>query len=422
MAATLQINQNFFNPVYIANGNLNDYSHRWNFYMGGAGSGKSRYIAQKLIIKALRFPNSRTLVCRSVGNKLQNSVMLEFKEVLTKLGIFNNCLISDYARLYRLPNGSEIVFMGLDDEHKLLSISKISTIFVEEVYEVNEDILTQLNLRLRGTDAPNEIYAAFNPISKNHYLHRWLEETPEKYFDEGDLYYLRTTWRDNFFLKEDYIRQIHKLKDSNPMKWRIYSEGLWGVDTDGLVYPKHRVADFDINKVLKLPKSEVRIGLDLGYSIDPCGLCVSVFDNANKRIFILDEMYKRGLTQEEVFDELVKHKVANTHNKFYCDTNEPRLFDYLKGRGTNMTKVKKTSIKLGVYFLQDYNIWIHPSCTNFLNEIQNYTYKKDVRTNEYINDKFEGADHLMDALRYSASDLYKTGSLNTSDSNYFFKF
>lgn len=421
MSITLNINQNTFNPRYIENGNLFDYSHRWNFYMGGAGSGKSRYIAQKLLIKAMKYPGSKTLVCRRYGSTLLNSVMAEFKKTLSNFKLLEHCNCSDYNKLYTLPNSSEILFMGLDSEEKLLSITDISTIFVEEVFEVPEETLKQLSLRLRGKDAPNEIYAAFNPISKQSYLYKWLEESPEKYFNDNDLYYLKTTWRDNIWLPEDYIKEIRKLKDSNYKKWRIFSEGIWGVNTDALVYPNYSVIRFNINKVLQLPKSEVRIGLDYGYSLDPTALCISVFDNINKRIFIIDEFYKKGLSHDDVYKELVKHKVDKTKNKFYCDTNEPRLTDELRYKGVNVQKVKKTSIQLGISYLQDYRIYILPECTNFINEIENYTFKLNPRTNEYIEDKFEGADHLMDALRYSASDLYGNNSLYTSDKLKFFK-
>jgi phage terminase large subunit len=39
----------------------------------------------------------------------------------------------------RFPNGSEIIFTGLDEETKLLSLANITTIFVEEVYEVAQE-------------------------------------------------------------------------------------------------------------------------------------------------------------------------------------------------------------------------------------------------------------------------------------------
>lgn len=416
MLFKLNINANAFNPKYIENDNLYNYTHRWNFYMGGAGSGKSRYICQKLILKALKYKNSKTLVCRRYGSTLLNSVMAEMKKTLQNFKLLEYSTISDYARVYRLPNGSEFIFLGLDSEEKLLSISDISTIFVEEVFEVPEETLKQLSLRLRGKDAPNEIYAAFNPISKKSYLHKWLEEEPENYFNEGDLYYLKTTWRDNFFLPESYINEIKKLKDNNYKKWRIYSEGIWGVNEDALVYKNHIAGDFSINKVLQLPKSQVRIGLDYGYSLDPSALCVSVLDPINSRIFIVDEFYKKGLQYADIYNELVKHKVANTRNTFYAESADPRANDYLKSRGVYIKPVKKTSVKVGISYLQDYRIIVHKDCNNFIDEIENYTYKLDNRTNEYYDDKFEGADHLMDALRYSYCDLYNANKMTLGSS------
>lgn len=91
----INIPENSFNPKYIANDNLFDYSHRWNFYMGGAGSGKSRYISQKLILKAIRYPGSKTLVCRKFGSNLRNSVMAEFKKTLNNFGLLERSLISE---------------------------------------------------------------------------------------------------------------------------------------------------------------------------------------------------------------------------------------------------------------------------------------------------------------------------------------
>lgn len=71
----------------------------------------------------------------------------------------------------KFPNGSEIIFMGLDEETKLLSLNDIGTIFIEEVFEVSKDIVEQLNLRMRSTVPNQQILMAFNPISKAHWLY-----------------------------------------------------------------------------------------------------------------------------------------------------------------------------------------------------------------------------------------------------------
>ena len=55
---------------------------------------------------------------------------------------------TDFAITF--PNGSEIIFTGLDEETKLLSLAGITAIFIEEVFEVPRNIDEQLDLRLRG--------------------------------------------------------------------------------------------------------------------------------------------------------------------------------------------------------------------------------------------------------------------------------
>lgn len=58
--------------------------------------------------------------------------------------------------------------IGLDNEEKLLSLANISTVWVEEAFEVSQDMVEQLNLRMRGKAKNQEIILSFNPISQNH--------------------------------------------------------------------------------------------------------------------------------------------------------------------------------------------------------------------------------------------------------------
>lgn len=73
---------------------------------------------------------------------------------------------SDYR--IKFPNGSLIMFTGLDNEEKLLSLANVSSIFIEEAWEVPKNIVEQLDLRMRGEATNQQIILAWNPISKNH--------------------------------------------------------------------------------------------------------------------------------------------------------------------------------------------------------------------------------------------------------------
>ena len=44
-------------------------------------------------------------------------------------------------------------------------------------------------------------------------------------------------------------------------------------------------------------------------------------------------------------------------------------------------------------------------CENFITELQNYSYKKDKATGEYVNEPEDRFNHLMDAARYGIQCL-----------------
>ena len=103
----------------------------------------------------------------------------------------------------KFPNGSEIIFLGLDEENKLLSLNNIGCIFIEEAFEVPKNIVEQLNLRLRGSTPNQQILMAFNPISKNHWLYDFCEVSPPNSF-----IFIHSTYKDNPFLNAEYIEAL----------------------------------------------------------------------------------------------------------------------------------------------------------------------------------------------------------------------
>ena len=128
---------------------LLDYSHRFECYMGSAGSSKSYFITQKLIVRACR-EKIKILVCRRYGTTIRNTCFSLFKRILTKWQLTPFVKIRESDFNIKFPNGSEIIFIGLDEETKLLSLNNIGVIFIEEAFEVPKEIVEQLNLRLRG--------------------------------------------------------------------------------------------------------------------------------------------------------------------------------------------------------------------------------------------------------------------------------
>ena len=390
----LQLNKSLFVPKFYPL--LFDYSHRWELYMGSAGSAKSYFITQKLIIRGLN-EKIKILVCRRYGTTLRNSCFALFKEILTKWKIINLCNVNNSNMIITLPNGSEIIFLGLDDETKLLSISGITCVFVEEVFEVPKDIVEQLNLRLRGGSKNKQILMAWNPININSWLYSFTKNLPE------DAIYIHSTFRDNPFLDAQYIKQLASLYKTNPAKARVFCDGEWGVNPEGLVLTNWTKQEFDPMELAQT--LEHRAGMDLGW-VDKSAIIDSLYDRENKTIYVFNEFYKSGCQLSELATKIKEMNLQKC--KIRVDAAEPRSIQYFKNEGINATPCSKgnDSVKAGLMFLQDHKIIVHPKCNNLITELENFSYIKSKITGEWTDDTTHEFSHAIDALRYAYSDIY----------------
>lgn len=381
-----------------------NYSHRWEMYMGSAGSGKSYFIEEKLILRCLRKP-SRIAMCRRYGTTMRLSIFALCKDILKKWKLLSYVKVNQTDMRFIFPNGSEIVCIGLDDEEKLLSLAVMDAIFIEEAYEVPKDIVDQVNLRLRGGEE-QQIILAWNPISSHSYLYELWTNPP------ANALLVHSTYKDNPFLDKNYIAALEELRTRNPQKARIYCDGEWGVDTDGLVLTNWRVDDFD--EMLLASQFPRRAGMDFGYQ-DPSAIVDTLFDKANQRIYIANEFYKTGQTLDQLKDAL--EAMHLTKLKVQCDAAEPRTIDFFRRNYINAVACIKgpNSVGARISFLQNHEIIVKPRCVNVISELENFSYIKDKKTGRFTEDTTHEYSHSIDALGYAYSDLYAVGRIRTID-------
>ena len=373
--------------------------------MGSAGSAKSYFITQKLIIRALN-EKIKILVCRRYGTTLRNTCFSLFKDILAKWKLTEYVKIRETDFTIRFPNGSEIIFMGLDEETKLLSLNNIGAIFIEEAYEVPKPIVEQLNLRLRGNTENQQILMAWNPINRNHWLYDFCEVNPPQSF-----IYLHSTFRDNPFLNAQYIKELEEMYTRNPARARIFCDGLWGVDSEGLVITNWQEKEFNPME-LAAAGLEHRAGMDLGW-IDKSAIIDTLYDRDNHTIYVFNEFYKSGCQLSELATAI---KDMNLHRtKVFVDAAEPRSIQFFKNEGIRAEACAKgkDSVKAGLMFLQDNMIIVHPKCKSFINELENFSYIKSKQTGEWTEDTTHEWSHAIDACRYAYSDIYTNTKLKT---------
>ena len=399
----LKLSKDLFIPKFYPL--LLDYSNRWEFWVGSAGSGKSYTIAQKIIIRCCNEP-IRVLVCRRYATTLRNSCFALFKEVLAKWQLTQYVNIRETDMTITFPNSSQIIMVGLDTEEKLLSLNNISTIWIEEAYEVEKNKVEQLNLRMRGTALNQQLILSWNPISKNSWLYTFVEvEPPENSF------LIHSTYKDNPFLNAEYVAALDEMAIRNPQKYRVYGAGEWGVDAEGLVITNWRAEEFN-HLELAAKGFERRAGMDVGF-VDPSAIIDTLYDRENKTIYVFNEFYKSGCQLSDLAQALKDMNLQKT--KVYVDNADPRAISYFKSEGINATGCAKgkNSVKTGYMFLQDHLIIVHPKCKSFINELENFSYIKSKLTGEFTEDTTHEFSHAIDACRYGYSDIYTNTKLKT---------
>lgn len=392
-----KISKKCFNEAYLPQ--LENYDSRFNIFYGGAGSGKSHFVFQKMIFKYLKYGNRKCLVVRKVSNTLRDSCFALVKSILSDWKLYEQCRVNKTDLTIELPNGSHFIFKGMDDPEKIKSIANIDDIVVEECTEVDEFDFDQLSLRLRSRNPYNQVHCMFNPVSKENWVYkRWFKEGAT--YNKDTTVILHTTYKNNKFLPNEYIENLLDMERTNPAYFRIYALGEFAT-LDKLIYTNWKVENFDYREILKTVKeSKAIFSLDFGFTNDPTAFVCSILDEINKKIWIFDGFEQKGLLNDEIAKKIIQ--MGYRKEVITADSAEPKSIEELKRNGLDRVRGAtkgKDSIINGINILQQYEIIILPSLTWIIEEFKNYTWKKG-KDGEYINVPIDKYNHSLDSLRY----------------------
>ena len=392
----IKIHTNIFCPVYLPH--LKPSGHRILVFYGGAGSGKSFFVAQRLVYKALR-SRRKILVLRKVNRTTKASTFQLLLDTLEQFGIKELCKINRTDFTIELPNGSSFLCMGLDDPEKIKSIAGLTDAWLEEATEFTLDDFSQVNLRVRDPKAEDqEVILSMNPVSKANWTFlQFFADNDELTEFRKTVKIVHTNYLDNPFLPQEYVQALLLMKATNEVYYKIYALGEFG-SLDKLIYNNWQVMDFDE----KLIKGQPLCGLDFGYTNDPTRFVASTLVEKEKRIYVFKEWGGAGFLNDEIADQI--KEMGFSKSMIMADSAEQKSIDEIKKKGVSRIKPcakGKGSVLQGIQKLQQYEIIVHPSCRGIIEELQNYSWKKDKQTNEYINEPIDAFNHSLDALRYS---------------------
>lgn len=374
---------------------------RYDVCKGSRASKKSKTTALRIIYNMMKYDQSNTLVVRKTYRTLKDSCFTDLKWATKRLEVENlwEFKYSPLEATY-LPTGQKILFRGLDDPLKVTSITVeygyLCWAWLEESYEItSEKDFDTLDESIRGELPPHlwkQWMITFNPWNEHH----WLKK---RFFDaenDPDILAITTNYKCNEWLDEADLRLFKNMKKNNPRRYQVAGLGNWGI-VDGLVYENWKEEEFTLDQIINCESVN---GIDFGYTNDPAAVFIGFIDTEHKKLYVWDEVYKKGLSNKRLYEEIESSHYQK--KSFTADCAEPKSIDELRGYGLRVEKSQKgkDSITHGIQYIQDFEIIIHPRCVNFITEIGNYTWDED-RLGNKINRPIDDFNHLMDAMRYA---------------------
>lgn len=408
------------NVEFSLNDHFFDFVHNWEYKMyfavGGYGSSKSYHIAVKLIKKLLE-EKRKALVVREVFDTLRESCFDLLEEVADAMEVSEYIDFTVSPMQVRFRNGSKIIFKGMDKPAKLKSLNGVSIVWIEECSEVKYAGFKEILGRLRHPTLSNHIILSTNPVSKGNWCYKYFFQDKknntlilddERLYKNrimviGNTYYHHSTVDDNFFVPEDYIKQLDELQIHDPDLYRIARRGRFGVNGT-LVFPQFVVEpSAQVAKEIKEIKNPLeKNGMDFGFVTSYNAALRMVIDHDEKILYIYREYYSRNKTDPEIAEDMMDWKDIIIK----ADCAEPKAIKFYKQSGFRMKACKKFKGSRSMYtkkVKRFQKIICSDTCPNTIEELQDLTFAVD-KDGEIIEDEFSIDPHTLSAIWYGLDD------------------
>jgi phage terminase large subunit len=375
----------------------NPTKRKYIFY-GGAGSGKSVFIAMFICMRLIFGTNENILVLRKWLPALKISALPLILSVLRAWGIFDPDKALNKSDLFLEYKTNRIYFSGLDNPEKIKS-AEFTYIWIEEATDLNKEDYMQLGLRLgRAKGKPAKMLLSFNPIDQYHWLITDILDKPD-----DTIAVHHSTYLDNYDnLSQSFIDELEGLIDKDENYYRVYTLGLPGV-LKNIIYTNYLIEGF--------PEYQINMyGLDFGFNNPMAMVSITMRDG---EAYVSEEYYER----EKDTNDFIKWMDAVGIKKtipIYADSAEPDRIEMIKKAGYNIFPARK-DVSAGIDVVKSIRLHINSGASNLISEIRSYKYmeKKDGRVTD---EPVPFNDHLLDALRYALFTTYfKNKSIKHQD-------
>lgn len=409
-----------------------DWDYGTYLLVGGYGSSKSYHIALKLILKCLE-EKRKALVVREVFDTIRDSCYDLLVEILEEFDLVGqgrkkvHCTTSPMG--IKFPNGSRIIFKGMDKPTKLKSINGVSIVWLEECSEIKYAGYKELLGRLRHPDLSLHFLLSTNPVGTEnwvytHFFKRVDEEGTEhvtlddnllyerKTIVKNGVYYHHSVADDNLFLPKSYIATLDDMKNYDPDLYRVARLGRFGLNGKR-VLPQFEVARSHTEVLEAVNKIQDKFkfnGMDFGFEESYNAVVRVAVDDKRKWLYIYYEYYKNHMTDDKTEKELKKDGLDKI--QIIADSEDPKAIRFYQQSGFRMRGCHKypgSRLANTRKCKRFRRIICSPNCPNTIRELSTLIYAKDSNEN-LIYDEFNIDPHTFSAIWY-ALDTYEVADI-----------
>lgn len=316
---------------------LLDSSANINFLWGGRDSGKSYFIAQKLILDCLQKDYFRCILIKKTAESIKDAQWQTIKDICEQWGIDHLFTFKTSPLEIVCVNGNKFIARGCDKPEKLKSISNPSHAWYEEGNQLTEADYIVATTTLRSQHGPVQEWFSFNPECEGDYEDFWLFRSffKENYdknimtfnsevefsLPDGKKFVRKftsthRTYHDNLqYCSPDRIANHESLRKINAYYYKVFTEGLWGKRIQGGEFYKCFSASKHAGKTKYNPLLPLHISFDENVNpYFPCG----IFQIVGKKIMMVDEILGRNPnnTVKWVCSEIVRKYQGHTAGMF----------------------------------------------------------------------------------------------------------
>jgi PBSX family phage terminase large subunit len=238
------------------------------FLWGGRDSGKSYFVAQKLILECLQAKYFKCILIKKTYESIKDSQWALIKDIVAEWNL------ESYFTFIRSPleivcvNGNSFIARGCDNPAKMKSITNPTHAWYEEGNQLTEQDYITVSTTLRSNKGKVQEWFTFNPESEIDYEMFWLyknyfkahveagelnfNDTIQLKLEDGRQYAFKyvschTTYSDNDYCSLDRIARHEQLRMTNSYYYQTFTKGLWSIHSTGGEFLK----DFKIARHVK---------------------------------------------------------------------------------------------------------------------------------------------------------------------------